>query len=285
MALTELIYTHWEGVLVMFAALFLIPKGLAILGIPQRQWYWIPAAGLCAAYLLFPAPFALLPALPYLILAAWLTIREALNLLILKAFTLSGLLRVFTLAYWFTGAFWAFCFLAGIQPLGFDPVIVGLTAAHFHVAGFVLSTIIYAQLLDKPNVFTCILAIAALFGMPLVALGITLTRWGFTPVVEGFSSLLFASMALAVAGRQMASFGQKNLPQTARWYWLLGAVCLLGGALLASLYALRFQWPLAWINIPNLKIWHGTLNAVGFGWLSLSGWQIQLKTSTQISKL
>ena len=215
---TELIYTHWEAVLVMFAALFLVPKGLGLLGLPQSRWYWLAAGGLCMAYLIFPASTAPWPALPYLFTAAWFTLMEALNLLVYKRFTLPAVLRIFALAYWFTGAVWALCFLASIRPLGFNPVIVGLTAAHFHVAGFVLSTIIYALLEAQPGLLTRILAISALSGMPLVALGITLTQWGFSPVVEGFSSLLFAAMALTVAARQIANFNQKKLPRRARWY-------------------------------------------------------------------
>ncbi len=269
----------------MFAATFLVPKGLHILGLPQSPWYWLAAGGLCIAYLIFPAKIAPLLALPYLLVAAWLTLTEGLNLLIFKRFTLPAVLRVFALSYWLTGAVWTVCFLAGFRPLGFDPVIVGLTAAHFHVAGFVLSTVIYALLEARPTLLTQLLATAALLGMPLVALGITLTQWGFSPAVEGFSSLLFAAMALTVATRQIGNFNQKKLPHRARWYWLGGAVCLLGGGLLAALYALRFQWPLAWINIHNLKIWHGTLNAIGFGWLSLQGWQISRSMDAQISKL
>jgi len=285
MPLAELIHVHWEAVLVMFTALFLVPKGLQILGLPFNGWYGLPALALCAGYVVFPQPFAPVLALPYLLFAAWLTVQQGVNLLVYKRFSRLDLLRFFALVYWFTGAVWAVCFLAQYQPLGFDPVIVGLTAAHFHVAGFVLTTIIYALLQARPSVFTRILGIAAFLGMPLVALGITLTRWGCTPVVEGLSSLLFAGMALTVAVLQLRLAGQKNRPRAARWYWLGGACCLLAGATLAGLYALRFQWPLPWINIPNLKIWHGSLNTLGFGWCSLQGWQMHRPSGNQMSKL
>ncbi len=168
-----LLYTHWEAVLVMFAAIVLVPKGLRILGGISTAWYWFPALGLCVGYMLWPLPFAALFALPYLLLAAWLTIREGVNLLVYKTLSLLELLRVFALAYWATGALWAVCFIADGRPLGFDPLIVGLTAAHFHVAGFVLTTVIYALLQARPGMITRLLGSAALAGMPLVALGIT----------------------------------------------------------------------------------------------------------------
>lgn len=275
------LYVHWEAVLVMFAAVVLVPKCLRLLGWSPPFWYGGLAAGLCGGYVIFPHPAAPLLALPYLFLAAWLTVQEGLNLLVYKPFSLPKLVRVFALGYWATGAAWAVCFLADFQPLGFDALIVGLTAAHFHVAGFVLTTVIYVLLCLRTGWFTQILGGMTLMGMPLVAMGITLTKWGYPPTIEGLSAVLFAGMAVAVAGVQLWQFNRRTLPWTARWCWLGGAMCLLAGGVLASLYALRFQWPLPWINIPNLKIWHGTLNAIGFGWLSLHGWQI---ATTQISK-
>lgn len=273
MPFSELIYAHWEALLVMFAAVVLVPKGLRLLGWPPPSWYWVAATGLCTAYLLFPHAFAPLLAFPYLFLAVWWTVREGVNLLVYRSFSLVKVLRVFAVAYWATGAFWAVCFLADYRPLDFDPLVVGLTAAHFHVAGFMLTTVIYSLLQARSTLLTRMLGGAALVGMPLVALGITLTKWGFSPVVEGLAALLFAGMAFVVAGVQWWGFRRKALPKAVKWCWMGGAVCLLAGSVLASLYALRFQWPLPWVNIPNLKVWHGTLNAVGFGWLSLHGWQ------------
>ncbi|MFZ4634973.1 MAG: DUF1990 family protein [Saprospiraceae bacterium] len=40
----------------------------------------------------------------------------------------------------------------------------------------------------------------------------------------------------------------------------------------AALYALRFYWPIEQVHIPNMKIWHGTVQALGFGFCSLLGW-------------
>ncbi|MCW5923535.1 MAG: DUF1990 family protein [Saprospiraceae bacterium] len=46
------------------------------------------------------------------------------------------------------------------------------------------------------------------------------------------------------------------------------------GVWLAAKEAVR-QWkmfPGGWSYITNMKVWHGTLNAAGFGWLVLHGW-------------
>jgi len=269
---TVFLQTRWEGALVVFAALALVPTGLQLLHLSQSRSYLLPAIGLGAAYLFFPNQYAPILALPYLLLAAWLTVREFANLLVSKKMELLQWVRVAALAYWATGAAWALCFLADFRPLGFDPVIVGLTAAHFHVAGFVLATVVYCLLSDASSSINKLLGWATLAGMPLVAAGITLTKLGFSPIFEWASALGFVGFALVVVWQHIRLFSQKNNLRTARLLWLGGAICLLVGGILASLYAIRFSFPMDWVNIPNMKIWHGTLNAVGFGWLVLNGW-------------
>ena len=99
MPFSELLNTHWEAVLVLFAAVFLVPAGLRILGLSKVRRYWLAAAGLATGYLLFPHPLAGIFALPYLILAIWLGLAEGLTLLTYKPLTLPEVLRVFALAW------------------------------------------------------------------------------------------------------------------------------------------------------------------------------------------
>lgn len=270
----ELLLNHWEGALVMFAALALVSSGLELLGFQQGRWYWLTATGLCAAYLFFPNKMAPLAALPYLILSVWLTVQTTVNLLVFRKFQLREWVRLAALGYWATGAVWAMCFLADIRPFGFDPVIVGLTAAHFHVAGFVLATVVYCLISDAPTQANRLLGLATLAGMPLVATGITLTKLGFSPTFEWVSASCFVIFAISVAWQHIRLFSTKQHPWKSRLFWLGGSVCLLAGAVLATLYALRFSIPIQWVNIPNMKIWHGTMNAVGFGWMVIHGWKL-----------
>lgn len=263
---------HWEGALVVFAALNLVPPGLRLLGRAQAAAYWPAAAGLGAGYLLFPRMEAALLALPYLLWAAWLTVREVADLLFLKKYHLANWVRAVALGYWATGAAWSFFFLSDLHPLGFDAVIVGLTAAHFHVAGFVLAVVAYCLLTETPGRLTRLTGWGVLAGMPLVAAGITATQLGYSPVLEWASALGFVALALATAAQQVRLAFQARFPLLSRWLWRCGVICLFAGTALAALYALRFFLPLEWVNIPNMKIWHGTLNAAGFGWLVLLGW-------------
>lgn len=268
----EFVQNHWEGALVVFAAMALVPTGLALLGREQPGWYWAASVGLCAGYLIFPNPNAVFWALPYLLLAVWRTVRELADMVVSQKYDLTNWVRVAVLGYWATGAAWALFFLGGVRPLGFDSVIVGLTAAHFHVAGFVLAVVVYCLFSDTSSRINRLLGYGVLVGMPLVATGITCTRLGCAPVFEWVSALGFVVFAFGVVWQHIALVYQKRFSPKARLLWLCGAVCLLAGGIFAGLYALRFLQPIQWVNIPNMKIWHGTLNAVGFGWLVLHAW-------------
>ncbi|MDX1911278.1 MAG: YndJ family transporter, partial [Saprospiraceae bacterium] len=211
-------------------------------------------------------------ALPYAGWAAWHGIRAAGEFRWNpQGRSMTHALRLFALGYWATGAAFAVMYLANWRPIGFDPVMVSLTAAHFHIAGFVMTVLAYYQLKHFPGTFTRMSGTLALIGMPLVASGITQTQLGGSPVLEQFGAAVFVFFALTLAIQQIRHFKRTGLPVLRRWLWLAGALCLFAGAGLAAAYALRFQWPIDWVNIPNMKYWHGTLNTLGFAWLSLLG--------------
>jgi YndJ-like protein len=262
---------QWECLLIMFAAIELVPKGLRMLGLPQKEWYALLAAGLCAAYFFTGYWFL---ALPYLLWAAWLTIREAGDIILLKRRQLLDFVRVFALGYWTIGALFAVFYLADFSPLSFDPVIVSLTGSHFHVAGFALAVLVYKLIQLRPTGITRFLGWATLAGMPLVAAGITLTKLGFSAVLEQVSALGFGLFVLILIWQQIALSFRSEDSKATRLLWFSGAICLLFGVTLDGLYALRFQIPMQWVSIPNMKIWHGTVNTLGFAWLSLLGWEL-----------
>jgi YndJ-like protein len=278
----DFINSQWECMLVMFAALVLVPKGLGLMNVPYPSWYWLSAAGLCAGYLFDTHGLGYTDALalPYFLLAVWLTLLQGGELFLASHRRATDWLALFALGYWATGAFWALCFLAGFQPVGFDPVIVSLTAAHFHVAGFVLSVVVWRLFENQKTVANRVLAAGTMAGMPLVALGITLSKLGYPNWIESAAAVGFAALALLVVWQHLRLAFDKNYASPARLYWLAGAACLLTGGALAAIYGLRFQFPAEWVNIPNMKIWHGSLNTLGFGWLVLHGWERQRATST-----
>lgn len=264
--------TQWECLIVMFSALALNPLALRLLHIPPLNFYLPIAVLFCTAYLFNQYWYF---SIPYLVLAVWFTLREGVQLFVHPKVQLREWVRVFALGYWATGALFAVLYLAGFSPFGFDLVIVSLTVAHFHVAGFVLATLVFCMLQTRPNRTSSVLGWAALFGMPLVALGITLTQMGFPSWIEEVSAMAFVAFVGVFVSSQLRCAFDQQFPKQAQWLLFGGAACLILGGILAALYALRFQWPIQWVSILNMKIWHGTLNSVGFAWLSLLGFSMR----------
>jgi hypothetical protein len=266
---TDFLNEHLECAWVTFAALILVPLGIEILDLGKKNWYYLPSILFAGAYIFFPNKNAVWLAVPYTFFILYLLLKSFRFIYSDGKLHLFDVLRVFALGYLLTGSIWALFFLGNFRPFDFSLTIVSLTVAHFHVAGFVLTVAIASLWRMQPTVLHRFLAIAALFGMPSVALGITLTQMGFPPFVEWFSGLLFAFMALgtALAYWQLGTInkGKKAI------LWQISAGSLAFGAVLAGLYALRFVMPLSFIHIPNMKLLHGTVNTLGFGWCCLRG--------------
>jgi hypothetical protein len=270
LAPAELRTERWDNALVMFAACVLVPEGLLLLGKRPALWQtgllWL----FSLSFLWYPMPWVAWLVLPCFLWSVWL-VWEAL-VQWLRQPALDGLLRVFALGYWATALLWAACFLADIRPLGFDPVITGLTAAHFHLAGFVFTVLAYCLFRADKKPATRWLALGTLAGMPLVATGITAGHLDFPPIIEAVSASFFVGMAFFMVFLQIKAAIQEKRALS-RNAFFLGAACLIVAMAMAGLYAWRYFLPLPWINIPQMKIWHGTLNTLGFGWMSLLAWK------------
>lgn len=274
---------QWELPLLLFTFVEIVPLGLQLLDIGRKQQYLVFGGLMAFAYLFDYQQnekgsshldnLVLGLSIPYLLATLWYSAPVFSQLLRPARRVLSDWLRVFALGYWITGAVWAVMFLNDIQPLGFDPVIVSLTAAHFHMAGFVLTVVVYQLLKRNNTTVNQWLAKGTLLGMPLVALGITWTKLGGPVEFEMLAALAFAVMAMTVAWQQWRLGFQADLPAGSQWLFRLGAFSLIAGMLLAAGYGLRFVMPMEWFSIPNMKIWHGSLNTLGFGYLSLLGYR------------
>ena len=146
--------------------------------------------------------------------------------------------------------------------LGFDPVIVLLTAIHFHYAGFALPLLAGEALRDRPSRLGTIGGCLILAGVPMVAIGITTTQLGYPGWIESTSAMTLATGSLLIAIVQWKS--------SLRWNGLakpllrISAVCLFLSMILAIWYALRLMAAISVPDIPGMRATHGTLNALGF---------------------
>lgn len=171
------------------------------------------------------------------------------------------------------GAAWLMAHRANWTPLGFDPLIVLLTAAHFHHAGFTLPLMAGLNAKTRPGWLTQSSCVAILAGVPLVAAGITCTHFGVLPFVEPVGVLVLVLGALGVAVSQIhrgLGFGNSVL---IRLGFVISGASLFIAMLLALGFGLRHVFPNLTLTMPQMWTIHGTLNAFGFGLCGILAWR------------
>jgi hypothetical protein len=170
------------------------------------------------------------------------------------------------------GASWLLAQRVGWMPFGFDSLIVMLTAAHFHHAGFSLPLIVGLQAERRPCAWThgsCLLILA---GVPLVATGITCTHFHLLTWVEPVGVTILVLGAFGVALEQVRTACASGISVWLRLAFLLSGLSLFIAMLLALGYGLRVVLPGMALSMPQMWALHGSLNAFGFGLLGLLAW-------------
>jgi hypothetical protein len=171
------------------------------------------------------------------------------------------------------GAAWLVAHRANWTPWDFDPLIVLLTAAHFHHAGFTLPLMAGLNAKARPSCWTRFSCVAILLGVPLVAAGITCTHFGVLPFVEPFGVTVLVLGALGVAVSQIQRGLEKECGRLVRLGFVVSGVSLLAAMLLALGFGLRYVFPNLAMTMPQMWAIHGTLNAFGFGLCGILAWR------------
>lgn len=177
------------------------------------------------------------------------------------------------------GAAWLMAYRANWTPWGFDPLIVLLTAAHFHHAGFTLPWMAGLNAKVKPGCWTCFSCAAVLLGVPLVAVGIASTHFGMFRFVEPFGVLILVFGALGVALSQVRRGFEKQGSIWTNFGFILSGASLFAAMLLALGFGLRYLIPDYALTMPQMWAIHGALNAFGFGMCGLQAWRGTLTNS------
>lgn len=276
--------TAWAKLMLLLGPLVLVPLGLRLVarlmpGGPPSLWRAVilvqplAALSLGAALLLGQGPLAAALAVPWFLttgLIALLGVRR----MRYRREELPQLCVDVGLIYIAIGGCWALVDRWGLQPLAFQPVIVLLTGIHFHYAGFALPLLTGFAFRQRGSTIARLAGWGVIVAVPLVAVGITSTQLHFPPIWEAVSAWLMALTGVLVGSlylRLAAEFGRASL---ARVGWTIAGLSLIGGMLLAGLYGLRFYLPLAWLDIPWMRAFHGTANALGFGLIGLLSWSL-----------
>lgn len=259
----------WVELLVLLGAMVFVPMAMrqsGTLNTKTERWAVILATwALLFAYLQAPGILAALLALPWVLVSIWL-LGNAFQKLLLSTMTMADKVQFAAYLYFPIGPLAAFSDRLDWAPLGFSPIIILLTAAHFHYAGFLLPWVLANLLRQRePSILQRWVAWAVLLGIPAVAVGITSAQFGVDPWLETCAATLMALGGLGVAfwyvGLALES-GQS-------WPQRLGGLglflCLGTGMTLALLYGWRNYFPLPFLSIPWMYALHGTMNTLGIG--------------------
>jgi hypothetical protein len=269
--------------LLLFVPLVLIRLGFAFL-IPYgpvkryRPWYitsysQLPAAILLTVAFLLPvgtnAALLALPWLGFTLLLAALAIDRMLQH---PRPAIPEWGQLAAMIFLPIGAGWAVLSRAGLQPLGFPPVIVLLTAVHFHYAGFALPLMAGALVHHEPSKINKGLLLGVLIGVPLVALGISATQLGGPREIELLSAVFLAAVGIVL--------GIENLRTAIHLRHLAGGLLAVSGLSLvvalgwSGLYAAGQYGVINKLNVPFMVHWHGIVNAAGAALCGLFGWHL-----------
>src|SRR6185312_2576900 len=173
------------------------------------------------------------------------------------------------------GGGWLVMSRLGAQPLGFGDTIVLLTAVHFHFAGFaapVLTGLAGRSLaVDSLRVSPLVLIVGCcvIAGTPLVAVGITLSPsvgLGGTLVI----SIGLLLLAVIVIGRVVPKLQQRSV----QLLLIISSVSPFVSMTLAAAYAYSIVAKKLIIDIPQMALVHGMVNAFGFALCGLLAWSI-----------
>ena len=285
----------WLHALLMLSVLVLMPIGLRIggkSGDAKVQWIEGMAGYLLGLSLLFgpvdprvlmsshPVDERVVP-LGFLGSLPWLLVRGRAAAAVLVGWIRVGVPRPASLCmesariFPAIGAAWLVAHRANWTPFGFDPLIVLLTAAHFHHAGFTLPWMAGLNAKAKPGCWTWFSCVSILAGVPLVAAGITCTHFGVLPFVEPFGVTILVLGALGVAVSQLLRGIEfrSGLSIWTRTGFVISGASLLVAMLLAMSFGLRYVFPRFALTMPQMWMIHGTLNAFGFGLCGILAWR------------
>lgn len=266
----------WVELLVLLGAMIFVPTAMRQSGTLDtriERWAVILATwALLLAYLQAPGILAALLVLPWVLVSIWL-LGNAFQKLLLSTITMADKVQFAAYLYFPIGPLAAFSDRLDWAPLGFSPIIILLTAAHFHYAGFLLPWVLSNLLRQRePSRWQRWVTWAVLLGIPAVAVGITSAQFGVDPWLETFAATLMALGGLGVAFWH-AGLALESGQTFSRKLAILGLfLCLGTGMILALLYGWRSYFPLPLLSIPWMYILHGTMNTLGVGAFGILVW-------------
>jgi hypothetical protein len=229
-------------------------------------------AALAGGMALAPGPLAVVLAVPWL--ATTVSLAAGALIAVVRRGRDHAVRRLATaiaLGFLAFGAANATSFAAGFGPLGFAPMIILLTAVHFHTAGFVLTT---AGMVTFDRAPTLVAAI----GIGGVAGGSVVTAAGFVGV-PGAASVGAVTVAIGALLLGVATLRARGRMRSG---WARRLTSLAASALLVSM-PLAIGWalaPLFAVAIPldAMIRTHGAINALLVAVPFAIGWELDARS-------
>lgn len=249
-----------------------------------------PAAALVggASFFLRAGLFSAIAAAVWLLFTAVVALLGVLLItLTRRALALSDACLAVALVYLPIGGGWMLLSRLGVRPLGFSPIIVLLTAVHFHfitlaalvITGLTGRAVYEATGSALPRTVYRVAAAGMLVNPLLVAAGITLTRVTGVRFLESAAVALLALSLMLVALLSLRFVVPRTAPLLARWLLAFSSAAVLATMLLAVAYALGAATGAWTISISQMIALHGWVNALAFGLCGLLGWRLRMGRS------
>jgi hypothetical protein len=248
--------------ILLLAPLVIVPRLISLL--PPRPWVgalgewrsFLAAVPLLAAFSLPTGPVAAAFVLPWLAIALVGTaaaIAHGLSQLpsILQPRHLPALGTDVALGFWGVAATFAIIDRLGIDT-GFSPVIVLLTATHFHFAGFGLLRLASLVAVSRPWLRASVLGL--IIGIPITAVGFVLV----SNPINAIGALIVGSSGIGVA---FALLTGRNRGAAA-WLSKAAGVALLVGMPMGVAWSLAILTGQSFLDLDTMIRTHGVLNSM-----------------------
>jgi hypothetical protein len=248
--------------ILLLAPLVIVPRLISLL--PSRRWigafdgwpFLLAALPLLVAFSLPTGPIAASFGVPWLAVALVGTLAAITHRLthigtILQPDQLPALGTDVALGFWGIAATFSIIDRLGID-IGFSPVIVLLTATHFHFAGFGLLGLASLHAVSRPWLRVSVLGL--IIGIPITAVGFLL---GSDPI-NAFGALLVGSSGVGVA---IALLRPRALGR-AVWPSKAAGLALLVGMPMGIAWSFAILTGRSFFDLDTMIRTHGVLNAL-----------------------
>lgn len=272
--------------LLLFAPLVVVPLGLRLVDVSAIGWpaiWWrsaicfqpVAAAFLIASFCFEQGPLATALAVPWILETGVIALVGVTRFLRRRDWLpLDDMAMDAGLVMIATAGFWLFCTRMGIDFDGhFEPIIVLLTAIHFHYVGFATGVLlshigrrIAPAKYGARQVFSAAV-VAWIVGTMVVATGITAVRFfEFAGTV-----LLVTAFVMVVGLIGLELLPRADFSRAGRWCMALACASIV----FSMAWAIYYSWG-KWqgfetVSIPTMRRMHGAVNALGFAFAGLLG--------------